>query len=95
MHDLSGLGVPVIVTFGGLPGAEHIQRSAGEVGINQRVLQRDDQAVAAEKGDEPRHARRRHELQVVRALDRQAQGGHVTDRLPIETIELLIAACGS
>ena len=63
MHDLSGLGIPVIVTFGGLPGAEHIQRSAGEVGINQRVLQRDDQAVAAEKGDEPRHARRRHELQ--------------------------------
>ncbi len=54
---------------------------------------RDDQAVAAERGDEPRQSGGGDEHHVIGALDRQAQRRHIIDRLMIELMEVVIRAC--
>ena len=91
VHDLARLGVAIVVALLRLPAAQHVQRAAGELRIDQDVLQRHDQAVAAERRHEPRQAGGGHEHHVVGARDRQAQRRHVLDRLAIAAIELLVA----
>ena len=72
VQDLPGLSVTVVVPILGLKRAQDVERAAGEVWIDQQVLQRNDQAVPAERGDKPRQAGGRQENQVIRADDRQA-----------------------
>ncbi len=91
VHDLAGFGVAEIIAFLRLPAAQHIQRSAREFRIDQYVLQRNDQAVAAERRHEPGQPGGGQEHHVVGALDRQAQRRHVVDRLVEEAIEFLVA----
>ena len=91
VHDLARLGVAIVVALLRLPAAQHVQRAAREFRIDQDVLQRHDQAVAAERRHEPRQARGGHEHHVVGAGDRQAQRRHVLDRLVIAAIEFLVA----
>ena len=59
VQDLARLGIAIRIVLLGLQRAEDIQRAARELGIDQDVLQRDDQTVAAEGRHEPRQARRR------------------------------------
>ena len=54
VHDLARFGVAIGSSLLGLPAAQHIQRAAGEFRIDQDVLQRHDQAIAAERRNEPR-----------------------------------------
>ena len=91
VHDLARLGIAVVVALLRLPAAQHVERAAGELRIDQDVLQRDDQAVAAERRHEPGQAGGGHEHHVVGAGDRQAQRRHVLDRLAIAAVELLVA----
>ena len=91
VHDLAWLGVAIVVALLRLPAAKHVERTAGELRIDQDVLQRDDQAVAPERRHEPRQAGGGHEHHVVGARDRQTQRRHVLDRLMIAAVELLVA----
>src|SRR4029077_6080433 len=91
MQDLTGLGVAVVVNFFGLPRAENLQCSACKLRIDKVVLQRDNQAVASERGDEPWKPGGRHENEVIRACDRQPERGHVLERLAKQTIKFLVA----
>src|SRR5665213_251657 len=59
--------------------------------MHHGVLQRDREAVAPEQCQEPWNPGRRHELQMIGALDGEPQGGHILQRLMIEAVELLIA----
>jgi hypothetical protein len=91
VQDLAGLGIAVVINFFGLPGAENLQRSACKLRIDKGVLQRDNQAVASERGDEPWKSSARHEHQVIRACDRQPERGHVLECLAKQTIKFLVA----
>jgi hypothetical protein len=57
----------------------------------ERVLKRDDQAVATERRDEPREPGGRQENHVIGACHWQAKGRHVLERLAEQTIKLLVA----
>ena len=91
VHDLARFGVAVVVPLLGLPAAQHVERAACELRVDQHVLQRHHQAVATEWRHEPRQAGGGDEHHVVGAGDRQAQCRHVVDRLVIGAIELLVA----
>ena len=67
VQDLAGLGVAIIVPLARLQASKDVERAAGEVRIDQQVLQRDDQAVAAERSDEPGQAGGGQEHHVVGA----------------------------
>ena len=54
VEDFSRFGIAVWVILFGLQRAQNLQGSAGEFRIDQDVLQRNDQAVAAERSNEPR-----------------------------------------
>src|SRR6516225_1001193 len=92
MQDLGGLGVAIVIKCFGLPGAENLQRSTCKLGLDERVLQRDYQAVASERGDEPWKPSGRHEHQVIRACDRQPERSHVLECLAKQTIKFLVAS---
>ena len=91
VHDLAGFGIAEIVAFLRLPATQHFQRSARELRIDQNILDRNDQTVAAEWGHEPRQPGGGQKNHVVGAGDRQAQRRHVIDRLVEEAIEFLVA----
>src|SRR6186997_2117056 len=91
VQDLSGLGVTVVVLLARLQSTQDLERPFGEIRIYQQILQRDDQAVPTEWGDEPRQSRGGQENHMIRALDRQPEGGHVVDRLMPQAIKLLVA----
>jgi hypothetical protein len=91
MQDLAGFGVTIIVFDLRLQRAQNVEAAAREVRIDKGVLQRNDQAVAAKRGDKPWQARSGQKNLVVSSGDREAQCGHVLKRLMIETIELFIA----
>src|SRR5437764_2815364 len=91
VHYLAGFGVAVVVHFFCLMGAEDLQCSARKLRIYESVLQRDDQAVATERGQEPRKPGGRQEDHVIRVCNRQAEGSQILERLAKKTIELLIA----
>src|SRR5207253_367601 len=84
---LAGLRVAVVVLILRLQRAQYVERATGEVWIDEQVLQRNDQAVAAERGHEPRQAGSRQEDHVIRAGDWQPERSHVLKRLAIETID--------
>src|SRR6266540_7429597 len=53
MHDLARLGISVAILLRSLERPKYLESAAREVGINNRVLQRDDQTVTAEQGNKP------------------------------------------
>ena len=89
--DLARFGIAVWIVLLGLQRAQNLQRPAGEFRIDQDILQRNDQAIAAERSDEPRQSGRRYEGHVIRAPDRQTECGHVLQRLVKQTVEFLVA----
>src|SRR5215472_5840900 len=91
MVDLAGLGIAVVIHFLGLKGPENLQCGVGKFWIDQGVLQRDDQAVASERGDEPRETGGWQEDHMIGALDRQPKSGHVLEGLAKQTIKFLVA----
>src|SRR6516165_10036568 len=91
VQNLAGFGVAIFVHILCLKRAENFQCTAGELRIDEGVLQRDDQAVASERGDKPRESSRRKEDQVVGPFDREAKSGHVLECLTKQTIKLLVA----
>ena len=88
---LAGLGIAVVVVFLCLQGAENLQCSARKLRIDEGVLQRDDQAVASERRDEPGKPGGRQENHMIRACHRQAERGHVLERLAKQAIKFLVA----
>src|SRR5690242_468054 len=54
VHDLAWFRVAVVVALLRLPASQHVERALSELWIDQYVLQRDDEAVAAEWRHEPR-----------------------------------------
>ena len=93
VHDLARLGVAPIVALARLVAGEDVERAAGEIRIEDAVLQRHDQAVAAEQTDEPGHPRGGDELHVAGALEWQSQRGHVLGGL-VEVAQIFVVAGG-
>ena len=91
VQDLAGFGVAVVVALLCLISAEDLKRAGGEAGIDDHGLQRDDQRVTAEQGDEPGQAGGGDEDHVVHAFERQAECGHVLHALVVGAVELLVA----
>ena len=91
VRDLAGFGVTIVVLDLCLERAQDVEAATGEVRIDQDVLQRNDQAVPAERGDKPRQAGGWQKNLVIGADDRQPERRHVLERLAIKTVELLIA----
>jgi len=54
VEDLPRFGIAVWIIVLGLQRTQNLERSAGEFRIDQYILQRNDQAIAAEWSDEPR-----------------------------------------
>lgn len=54
VHDLARFSVAIVVAFRRLQGAKRIQHRSREAGMDERRLQRGDEAVASEQGHEPR-----------------------------------------
>jgi hypothetical protein len=54
-------------------------------------LQRNEQDIATERGDEPRQSRGGYKDRVVRFSDRQTERRHVLQGLAKETVELFVA----
>src|ERR1700730_636490 len=88
---LAWLGVSIRIVFLCLKRAEDVQRATCEFRIDQDVLERDDQTVASEWRDEPGKPGGRHEDGMIRALDREAERGHVLKCAAKKAIELFIA----
>src|SRR5215471_13675726 len=91
VEDLSRLCIAVGVVFRRLQRAEEIQSTTSELRIDQVVLQRGDEAVAPEWGDEPGKAGRRQERLAIPRLDRKAERGHVLECRAKQPVELLVA----
>src|SRR4029077_4504830 len=91
MQDLAGLGVAVVVNFFGLPRAENLQCSACKLRIDKVVLQRDNQAVASERGDEPWKPGGGQKTGVLRACDREPGAAQFPEALAKQTIKFLVA----
>ena len=91
VEDLAGLRVAIRIIFLGLQRTQNLQRPAGEFRIDQDILQRNYQAIAAEWSDEPRQPGSRQKDHMVGASDRQTQRGHVLQRLAKKTVEFLVA----
>ena len=91
VQDLAGFGITVGIFLLGLQRAQDLQRPAGEFWIDQNILQRNDQAVAPERSDEPGQSGSRQENDLVCALDRQTERGHVLQRLTEQTVEFFVA----
>src|SRR5260370_8219134 len=68
VEDLSRLSLAVRIVFLGLQRAQNLQRSARECRVDQHILQRNEQAIAAERSDEPRQSGSRYEDHLARAL---------------------------
>src|SRR5262249_46366884 len=71
VEDFAWFGIAVRIIVLGLQRAQNFQRPAREFRVDQYILQRNDQAVAAKRGDEPRQSSSRQEHHMVRAPDRQ------------------------
>src|SRR4029077_5686555 len=69
-----------------------VETAPGKVWIDQKVLERNDQAVPTERSEKPGQASSRQEHLVVRAKDRQSERRHVFECLAIKTVEFLVAA---
>src|SRR5215831_1654035 len=91
VEDLSRFCIAVGVVFRRLERAEEIQSTTSELRIDQVVLQRGDEAVAPEWGDEPGKAGRRQERLAIPRLDRKAERGHVLECRAKQPVELLVA----
>src|SRR5262245_57546959 len=83
VQNRARLRVAVVVALLRLQGAEYLERTPGELGIDQEVLDRRNQAVAAERRNEPRQAGCRQEDHMIGAGDRQPQRCHILERLAI------------
>jgi len=92
MQYLAGLGIAVCVLVRRLQGAEDLQCSAAKLRIDQRVLQRDDQAVASKRRDKPREAGGGQKDHMIGVANRQAECCHVLQRLAKQAVEFLIAS---
>ena len=90
VQDLARFGIAVIIALRRLEPTQHLQRRRRELRVDQHRLQGRDQAVAAEQGGKPRQSGRRYERHALAVLVRQAQGGHVVDRLGKRAIHLLV-----
>src|ERR1700730_13520346 len=88
---LAWLSVAIRIVFLCLERAKHVQRATRKFRIDQDVLDRDDQAVASEWRDEPGKPGGRQKDDMIRALDWEAERGHVFKCAPKKAIELLIA----
>src|SRR5262249_848420 len=91
VKDFAWFGIAIWIVLLGLQRAQNLERAASEFRIDQRVLQRNDQAVAAEGSNEPWQPGGGEKHDVVGSLDRQTQRGHVLQRLMEETVEFLVA----
>ena len=91
MHDLARFGVAPGIAGFRLPEAQYIQRALGEFGPNDHILQRSDQAVAAEWRHEPWQTGGRHVDLPARAFHGQTQRAHVVDRLAVHPVEFFVA----
>lgn len=59
--------------------------------IDQEILKRHDQAVAAERSNEPGQARCRQEHHMAGAGYRQAERGHILQGLAVKAVEFFVA----
>lgn len=91
MQYLAGLSIPVVVLILCLQRAEDLQCSSCKLRVNKRVLQRDDQTVAAERGHEPRESCGRKKDHVIGACDWQAERSHILECLAKQTIKFFVA----
>src|SRR3984893_11360310 len=88
---LAWLSISIRIVFLCLERAKYVQRAACKFRIDQDVLERNDQAVASEWRDEPGKTRGRQEDGMIRALDWEAERGHVFKCEAKKAIELFIA----
>src|SRR5580704_15476554 len=88
---LAWLSVSIRIVFLCLERAKYVQRATRKFRMDKHVLERDDQAVAPERRDEPGKPGGRQKDRVVRALDREAERGHVFKCAAKKAIELFIA----
>src|SRR5262249_49414545 len=91
VEDLAWFSIAIwIVTFR-LQRAQDLQRAARELRVDKRILQRNEQTIAAKWSDEPRQSSSRHENHMIRTLDRQTECRHVLERLMKQTIKFFVA----
>src|SRR6201999_2719249 len=91
VKDFPRLGIAIAILLFRLQRSEYFQRSTGELRIDQKVLQGDNQTVPAEWSNEPWQTRSRQKYQVIGAGDGQAEGRHVVQSLTVKAVELLVA----
>src|SRR5260370_39459857 len=91
VEDLCRCSLAVRIVFLGLQRAQNLQRSARECRVDQHILQRNEQAIAAERSDEPWQSGSRYEDHVARAPDWQTEARHVLQRLAEKTVEMFVA----
>ena len=70
VENLARLSVPVGVIFLRLKRAEDVQGASREFRMDQNILQRDDETVASEWGDEPGKPGGGQKDDMIRTLDR-------------------------
>src|SRR5215813_10596026 len=92
VQDLAWLRVTVVVLGLRLQRTQNVEAATRKVRIDQKVLQRNDQAVPTKRGDKPRQSGGWQEHLVIRAKDRQSKRSHILECLAIKAVELLVAA---
>src|SRR5215469_2939800 len=92
VQNLTRLGIAVVVNLRGLQLSEDFQCSPGKVGIDDHVLQADNQAVAPKDGNEPGYAGCGKKFACRLAELAQPQCGHVFHGLFEDTVNVFIGA---
>src|SRR5262245_6106140 len=77
VKDFARFGIAIWIVLPGLQRAQNLERAASEFRIDQRVLQRNDQAVAAEGSNEPWQPGGGEKHDVGGSIERQPQRGEV------------------
>jgi len=91
VEDLAWFGIAVWLVFLSLQRAQDLQRATRELRVDKHILQRNEETISTKWSDEPRQSSRGHENHVVGAFDRQAERGHILERLMKEAIKLFVA----
>src|SRR6516165_8228183 len=92
VRDLAGLRIAVVILGLRLQRTKDVETATGKIWIDQKVLERNDQAVATERSDKPGQTGSWQKYLVIRPKDRQSKRRHVFKRLAIKTVELFVAA---
>src|SRR5258708_8352306 len=91
VEDLSRFSLAVRIVFLGLQRAQNLQRSARECRVDQHILQQNEQAIAAERSDEPWQSASRYEDHVARSPRGPTGRRHVFPRLAQKHVEFFLA----